>query len=222
MFSENLKTLRKSKGMSQEVLAQQLNVVRQTISKWEKGLSVPDADMLMKIAELFEVSESDLLGSKIDPDINQDEVVVQLALLNEQIAIERKHRKTVFKWLKIIVIAFLIISCLSGVAAYFSGLTTITLDCTLDGETYTYTVSYWPDATVFHESSDAYIDETVLQNKTDRTFEDEINIIENYFPNHNGYVIETRKGSFLINGLTKIRYDRSGSTLLETKNGLLH
>lgn len=45
MFSENLKTLRKQKGMSQETLAQQLNVVRQTISKWEKGLSVPDADL---------------------------------------------------------------------------------------------------------------------------------------------------------------------------------
>lgn len=45
IFSENLKTLRKQKGMSQETLAQQLNVVRQTISKWEKGLPVPDADL---------------------------------------------------------------------------------------------------------------------------------------------------------------------------------
>ncbi|MDF2700588.1 MAG: helix-turn-helix transcriptional regulator [Haloplasmataceae bacterium] len=70
MFNENFKTLRKQKGMSQETLAQQLNIVRQTISKWEKGLSVPDADMLTRIAELFEVSVSELLGSKIEEEKN--------------------------------------------------------------------------------------------------------------------------------------------------------
>ena len=53
MLNENLKQLRKSKGLSQEELAIRLNVVRQTISKWEKGLSVPDADMLIKIADIF-------------------------------------------------------------------------------------------------------------------------------------------------------------------------
>jgi len=46
MLGENLKTLRKQRGMSQEILAQQLGVVRQTVSKWEKGLSVPDAELL--------------------------------------------------------------------------------------------------------------------------------------------------------------------------------
>ena len=65
MLNENLKQLRKSKGLSQEELAIRLNVVRQTISKWEKGLSVPDADMLIKIADIFEVSVSELLGAKI-------------------------------------------------------------------------------------------------------------------------------------------------------------
>ena len=44
MFGENLKTLRKQKGFSQEELAVRLHVVRQTVSKWEKNLSVPDAD----------------------------------------------------------------------------------------------------------------------------------------------------------------------------------
>ena len=62
MFSENLKTLRKNKGFSQEQLSVRLNVVRQTISKWEKGLSVPDAEMLVKISEILNVSVSDLLG----------------------------------------------------------------------------------------------------------------------------------------------------------------
>ena len=66
MLNENLKQLRKNKGLSQEELAIRLNVVRQTISKWEKGLSVPDADMLIKIADIFEVSIIELLGAKID------------------------------------------------------------------------------------------------------------------------------------------------------------
>ena len=68
MLNEKIKSLRKQKGFTQEVLAIRLSVVRQTISKWEKGLSVPDADMIIKLADLFELNTSDLLGevSKID------------------------------------------------------------------------------------------------------------------------------------------------------------
>ena len=51
MLNENIKAIRKSKGLSQEELAIKLNVVRQTISKWENGLSVPDSDMLISISE---------------------------------------------------------------------------------------------------------------------------------------------------------------------------
>ena len=51
MLSERIKTLRKKKGMSQEELALELHVVRQTISKWENALSVPDADELIHLAE---------------------------------------------------------------------------------------------------------------------------------------------------------------------------
>jgi putative transcriptional regulator len=84
MFSENLKTLRKQKGMSQETLAQQLNSVRQTISKWEKDLSVLDVDKLTRSAELFEVSVSELLGAKLE-EKNTNKIATQLALLNEQV-----------------------------------------------------------------------------------------------------------------------------------------
>ena len=66
MFLWNLKTLRKQKGFSQEELATRLHVVRQTISKWEKNLSVPDADTLIRLAEILEVSVSELLGTKIE------------------------------------------------------------------------------------------------------------------------------------------------------------
>ena len=62
MLNENLKAIRKSKGLSQEELAVKLNVVRQTISKWENGLSVPDSDMLIAISEALETSVSTLLG----------------------------------------------------------------------------------------------------------------------------------------------------------------
>lgn len=65
MLNENIKALRKTKGLTQDELAIRLNVVRQTVSKWEKGLSVPDAEMLQRIAEVFEVNVSQLLGAPI-------------------------------------------------------------------------------------------------------------------------------------------------------------
>ena len=65
MLSENIKTTRKAKGLSQEELAVRLNVVRQTVSKWEQGLSVPDADMLIALSETLETPVSTLLGETI-------------------------------------------------------------------------------------------------------------------------------------------------------------
>ena len=65
MLNENIKAIRKSKGLSQEELAIKLNVVRQTISKWEQALSVPDADMLIAISEVLETPVSTLLGETV-------------------------------------------------------------------------------------------------------------------------------------------------------------
>ena len=110
MLNENLKQLRKSKGLSQEELAIRLNVVRQTISKWEKGISVPDADMLIKIAEIFEVSVSELLGAKIEEKNEQDvnEVADQLMRINEQLAIKNRRSHRVWKTVGIILLLFII------------------------------------------------------------------------------------------------------------------
>ena len=99
MLNENLKQLRKSKGLTQEELALQLGVVRQTISKWEKGLSVPDSEMLIEISERFDVPVSTLLGDTIEPAEKEDLIKVmsdKLALINEQLAnaAERKRRIT--------------------------------------------------------------------------------------------------------------------------------
>ena len=65
MIQENLKVLRLKKGMSQEELAVRIHVVRQTVSKWEKGLSVPDAQTLIQIAQALEVPASAFLGETI-------------------------------------------------------------------------------------------------------------------------------------------------------------
>lgn len=66
MLNENIKSIRISKGLSQEELAMRLHVVRQTISKWERGLSVPDSDMIISLAKVLETSVSVLLGEAIN------------------------------------------------------------------------------------------------------------------------------------------------------------
>lgn len=96
MLQDNLKALRKRKGITQEELATRLNVVRQTVSKWEKGLSVPDSELLIKLAEILEVPVSRLLGSKI-------ETAEQLSRINEQLAIKNRRAKRVRKAIAFIV-----------------------------------------------------------------------------------------------------------------------
>ena len=102
MFGENLKTLRKNKGITQEELAARLNVVRQTVSKWEKDQAVPDAEMLAKLEEIFEVPVSQLLGSRIEPDAQPDALAEQLARINEQLVIKNRRSKRVWKIIGII------------------------------------------------------------------------------------------------------------------------
>ena len=92
MLNENIKSIRKSKGLSQEELAVKLNVVRQTISKWEQGLSVPDSDMLISISEVLETPVSTLLGETIiEPKADDLKVISErLGVINLQLA-QRKN-----------------------------------------------------------------------------------------------------------------------------------
>ena len=94
MLNENIKHFRKAKGISQEEMAVKLNVVRQTVSKWENGLSVPDADVLIHMAKLLDVSVSRLLGIETDSsdDLNLSE---ELEKLNEQLAKINRREKLV-------------------------------------------------------------------------------------------------------------------------------
>lgn len=117
MFSDNLKELRKNKGYTQEELATKINVVRQTISKWEKGLSVPDADSIQKIAEVLDVEVSQLLGAQIETEQSKNEIAEQLARINEQLVIKNRRTKKIWTVICIILLLplfFMLISSILG------------------------------------------------------------------------------------------------------------
>ena len=97
MLKDNLKTLRKDKGLSQEELSIKLNVVRQTVSKWEQGLSVPDAEMLISISEVFDTPVSTILGENIDEKEKNDLKVIseKLEVINEQLSMKQKQKRKI-------------------------------------------------------------------------------------------------------------------------------
>ena len=94
-LGEKIYNLRKSKKLSQEGLAEIVNVTRQTISKWETGLSVPDAEMLVTISELFETPVSEILGESIEEKETNDLKVIseKLEVINEQLSISQKQKR---------------------------------------------------------------------------------------------------------------------------------
>lgn len=111
MFAENLKKIRKDKGYTQEILAEKLNVVRQTVSKWEKGLSLPEVDMLSKIANVLETDVNILLDGQITTT-DQSEIVKQLAKINEQLTIKNRRYKKIMKTIAIILLIIVIFGIL--------------------------------------------------------------------------------------------------------------
>ncbi len=104
MLNENIKALRKSKGLSQDELAVKLNVVRQTVSKWENGLSVPDSDMLISISEALETPVSTLLGeSAVESKADDLKAIAEkLEVVNLQLAQRKVTRIKIIYWLLIL------------------------------------------------------------------------------------------------------------------------
>ena len=104
MLSDNIKRIRKSKGLSQEELAIKLNVVRQTISKWENGLSVPDSDMLITLADELDTSVNVLLGETVTESMTDDLKAIskKLEVINLQLA---KRNMVKIKTIRLILIA---------------------------------------------------------------------------------------------------------------------
>lgn len=119
MFHENLKALRKDRGLSQEELAVRLNVVRQTISKWEKGLSVPDAAMLIRLAEVLDTTVSRLLGADVPEDeADRDRLAEQLARINEQLADRNRRGRFILRLVLGILAAFVVVNLLLILFSY--------------------------------------------------------------------------------------------------------
>lgn len=102
MFSENLKALRKQKGMTQEELASRLHVVRQTVSKWEQGRSVPDADLLVRLAEVLETTVAVLLGSPVEEPEDKDALAQALERINETMAERNRRSRRIWKAVAIV------------------------------------------------------------------------------------------------------------------------
>lgn len=125
MLKDNIKVIRKSKGLSQEELAIKLNVVRQTISKWEQGLSVPDSEMLISISEVFETPVGTLLGENILETKADDLKAIseKLEVINLQLVQKKSKKRKMIRWLLIslcliIVIIFAFLFLLNS--PYFS------------------------------------------------------------------------------------------------------
>ena len=108
MLSKNLKIFRKRKGLTQENVAEALNIVRQTASKWEKGISVPDADMLIRLAEILDVSVNELIGSDVADEKNEDMIAVELARVADQLASRNHRSKKIIKCVLIFLIILLL------------------------------------------------------------------------------------------------------------------
>jgi putative transcriptional regulator len=108
MLGENIKMYRQKKQFTQEGLAARLHVTRQTISKWEKNYSVPDAEMLVRLAEIFEVQTSRLLGTEADTETQttqekENALAEQLANIAEQMAIKNRRSKRIWKTIGIVI-----------------------------------------------------------------------------------------------------------------------
>ena len=116
MLNENIKAIRKSKGLSQQELAVKLNVVRQTVSKWEQGLSVPDSDMLLSMSAVLETPVSTLLGENVIEAEADDlkAISAKLEIINLQLA----QRKTTEKRVQRVLYGLLILLCGAIVAIW--------------------------------------------------------------------------------------------------------
>ena len=109
MLSDNLKIYKEQKDMTQEDVAKRLNIVRQTLSKWEKGISAPDANMLEKIAGLYDVSVNELLGIEdVCNERLQEEIINELQKVNRQLKIRNQLKRRL--WIIVMIIGILIIA----------------------------------------------------------------------------------------------------------------
>ena len=111
MLNENIKAVRKTKGLSQEELAVRLNVVRQTVSKWERGLSVPDSEMLISISDVLETPVGVLLGETVAENAPDDLKAIseKLETVNLQLARQKAAKRKILHWTFILLSAAIVV-----------------------------------------------------------------------------------------------------------------
>lgn len=100
MLKDTIKKLRTEQGLSQDELAERVHVVRQTVSKWERGTSVPDADSLVALARALGVSAAELLGESAMVEKKPDDLAWETSLLDERIASESQRLDRLVRALK--------------------------------------------------------------------------------------------------------------------------
>ena len=110
MLNENIKAIRKAKGLSQQELAVKLNIVRQTVSKWEQGLSVPDADLLIALSQALETPVSTLLGETVmESEADRLQAISEkLEVINLQLAQRKAAGRKIVRWLLISLCAIIV------------------------------------------------------------------------------------------------------------------
>ncbi len=136
MLGETIAALRKKQGMSQQSLAEQLFVTRQTISKWEKNLSVPDADALIRLADALDTTVQSLLGQPEEASEAPSDVAAALNRINDQLAVQNRRRSRIWKvvaWVLGLFVAFNALLMVLGYAAFVD-------PTTMQVETGSYTV----------------------------------------------------------------------------------
>ena len=194
MLNENIKTLRKNKGFTQEELAIRLHVTRQTVSKGEHGYSVPDAQLLSEMAEIFEVSVSDLLGMEQLKQEEPDALIEQLSRINAQLAIRNRRMHRFWKVLGIILLVLAIAAMvfLFGIRLPQRAETNreagrTLWQCSLAGKTYQYEITYNDNYQVLAGGGDGYV-----ANHTDVEDCDDANKaaahLHDYFKEHGGSI----------------------------------
>ena len=80
-IAEKIKKLRKDNNMTQEDLAEKLNVSRQTISKWETDVVIPDADNIVSICKLFNITTDELLDYKVESVQKKRQFIIDMGVL---------------------------------------------------------------------------------------------------------------------------------------------
>lgn len=93
MLSQQIQLLRKEQGLSQQALADRLHVVRQTVSKWEQGRSVPDAQQLQQLAQALSTSVPTLL--ELEPSDDAQQSKEQLNKLQAELSQAKLRRRKI-------------------------------------------------------------------------------------------------------------------------------